>query len=80
MYLDVPLTNVPLIVMAVCILHNLCIIHEGDIEDFTEHVEEEVNGFINIFLARAGGRVEAQPDYGGTALNMQWIFFELINM
>ena len=54
-YLDVEVTNAPLIVMAVCILHNLCIIHEDDIEDFIEGVEEEVNGFINIFPARAGG-------------------------
>ena len=44
--------------MAVCILHNLCIIHEDDIEDFIEGVEEEVNGFINIFPARAGGGEE----------------------
>ena len=54
-YLDVEVTNVPLIVVAVCILHDLCIIHEGDIEDLTELVEEELNGFINIFPARAGG-------------------------
>jgi len=45
--------------MAVCILHNLCIIHEDDIEDFIEGVEEEVNGFINIFPARAGGERSA---------------------
>ena len=42
----------PLIVMAVCILHNLCIVHEDDIGDF---IEEEVNGLINIFHARAEG-------------------------
>ena len=59
-YLDVEVKNVPLIVMAVCILHNLCIIHEDDIEDFIEGVEEEVNGFINIFPARAGGEKRNQ--------------------
>lgn len=35
--------------MAVCILHNLCVIHEDDIEDFIEGVAEEVNGFMSIF-------------------------------
>ena len=54
-YLDVEVTNVPLIVMAACLLHNLCIIHEDDVEEFIEGVEEEVNGFFNIFPARAGG-------------------------
>ena len=58
-YLDVEVKNVPLIVMAVCILHNLCIIHEDDIEDFIEGVEEEVNGLINIFPPRAGGERSA---------------------
>ena len=68
-YLDVEVTNVPLIVMAACLLHNLCIIHEDDVEEFIEGVEKEVNGYINIFPARAGGR-KAQPGYGGNALIM----------
>ena len=55
--------------MAACLLHNLCIIHEDDVEEFIEGVEKEVNGYINIFPARAGER-KAQPGYGGTALIM----------
>ena len=47
-YLDVEVTNVPLIVMAVCILHNLCIIHEDDTDDFIEGVEKEVNNFFVV--------------------------------
>ena len=39
-YLGVQVTNVPLIVMAVCILHNLCVIHEDEIEGFIEGVEK----------------------------------------
>ena len=41
--------DIPLLVISACVLHNICLLNESDLEFFLDLEENEVNNFVNIF-------------------------------
>ena len=50
-FMDLDLVeDIPLIVIAACVLHNFCMLNEDDVDDFLDpQHEDEINEFENIF-------------------------------
>ena len=58
--------DIPLIVIAACVLHNFCMLNKDDVDDFLDSQHEGVvNDFENIF-----GDAEESGDHGNGVLNL----------
>ena len=54
--------NIPKVIIAACVLHNICLDSGDEFEDFMgDHVEEEINGFINV-LPPGGGAEQKRTE------------------
>jgi hypothetical protein len=43
--------DIPLLVISACVLHNICLLNEEEVEMFLDlEAEQEINNFQNIFV------------------------------
>ena len=60
-HLEVEVTpKISTVIIAACVLHNLCIFHEDDIDDYMETTHEDNNNYVSLAIPNTQARDKRQ--------------------